>query len=100
MTLLAPFLQQLKSTWTAELNDGVLRLFGVVNAALKTNRYVAGSAITSADISIWVLVSQLVSHVPLDRLPALNAWFEGISALPAIKVKPIGLRIQPRSGFH
>lgn len=87
MTRLAPLLHQPKSAWTTDMNDSVLRLFGVAEAALTSGQYIGGTTLTSADISIWVLLSHLVSQAwLLQQLPAVRAWFEGISELPQVKV--------------
>lgn len=87
MTLMAPVLHQLKVPLAPELHAYVTRLYGAVNAALKSGAYVGGATLSSADISIWVLFSHLVAHAPFANLPQLQAWYDGIAKLPQLMVR-------------
>lgn len=58
-------------------------LFGIVDVALQTSRFVAGAAFTLADIPIGIAVRRWTA-LPVKRapLPALGQWFEKIKRRP------------------
>lgn len=92
MTLLAPALHQLKVPLSAELQSYVTRLYSSLNTALMNNAYLSGALLSSADISIWVLLSHLVAYAPLDKLPQLRTWYESITKLHQVQVR---IQIKP-----
>lgn len=84
MTLLVPMLHQ--KNISSEPNANILQLLDVVNAALSHSSFVAGSSLSSADISIWVGFSQIVGRAALERTPLVKRWFDCIADLPEVKV--------------
>lgn len=83
----------------------VERLFGVMNARLRTQDYLA-DAYSIADIACWPWVRIYKRYgVELNAFPALRAWFERVGARPAVRkgsdvlkeIRPPGVRPSPEA---
>jgi GST-like protein len=63
----------------------VERVLGVLEHALKSDRYVAGDTYTIADIAHfgWIWRSRAIG-VPLDDFPFVGRWYSEILARPAV----------------
>ena len=72
-----------KKRYTDEVN----RLFGVMDARLKTRKFLAG-AYSIADIACWGWVIAAMNFQPLDEFPALKAWQERMAARPGGQARP------------
>jgi len=60
------------------------RLAGVLNGELEKHRYVAGEALTIADLSIGAALSVAERvHYPLQNYRAIQRWHADLQALPA-----------------
>ena len=62
------------------------RLYGVINKRLGTSTYIAGDAISIADIAIFPwLRSWKNQGVEMNDFPHLKGWFDEIAARPAVQ---------------
>lgn len=73
------------------------RLVGVLNTALEGTDYLVGNKYSIADIASYGWINILrFSGVELDNFPNVKAWWERISARPAVQK---GLAIPTKSSF-
>lgn len=84
-----PQLQQLQQTPNSRISTQetaiVRRALATINDALSGNdAFLVGAQLSSADISLWVLVTELLAYVTLDQLDAAKKWYDSIGALPAV----------------
>ncbi len=62
------------------------RLYGVIDKRLGSHAFVAGDEYTIADIAIFPwLRSWKNQGIVLDDYPALERWFDGVAARPAVQ---------------
>ncbi len=62
------------------------RLYGVIDKQLSRHRYLAGKSYSIADIATFPwLRSWQNQGIVLEEYPHLKAWFDGISARPAVQ---------------
>ena len=62
-------------------------IYGILDAVLARHAYVAGDALTPADVAIGVHAHRWFSFEGIERreLPALRAWYDRLLARPAFK---------------
>ncbi len=62
------------------------RLYGVLNARLEDNEYMAGEEYTIADIATWPWISRFEWHtVDMNEFPNVVRWYKAIAARPAVE---------------
>ncbi|MFN3991055.1 MAG: glutathione S-transferase family protein [Erythrobacter sp.] len=78
----APDLAKAREAWATQLPP----IFDVLEAGLADKQYLAGDALSIADITIACVLGQiaLVAEMPLDAWPRLAAHYAMMSAHPAI----------------
>ncbi|TCS62231.1 glutathione S-transferase family protein [Varunaivibrio sulfuroxidans] len=66
--------------------DETKRLYGVLDARLQNNAYMAGDAYSIADVATFPWVSRCDwQDVSLDHYPNVKRWFDAIAQRPAVQ---------------
>jgi GST-like protein len=70
---------------TARYRDETLRLYGVLDARLRSNQHVAGGQYTIADMACfpWVQTYK-AQEVPLHEFPHIQRWYNSLKQRPAL----------------
>lgn len=74
--------------------DKANETYGLLNAFLEQDEWIAGDQITIADFSVAATLSSLILVVPLDRdkYPKVAKWFAKMEVHPSYEVNRVGLQ--------
>ncbi|MDH3451921.1 MAG: glutathione S-transferase family protein [Gammaproteobacteria bacterium] len=76
----------------ARATDGVERFLPVLNESLEGRDYLAGEALTLADVSLIATLSYAdAAQLRLENYPNINAWRDRLEASDAFKAHQVGL---------
>ena len=67
-------------------HDEARRLYRVLDTHLTGNRFLAGTAMTIADIAVWPWASRFdYQRIDLDEFPSVKRWYLALAARPAFQ---------------